>query len=143
MEKYILKSKNQGSFSFVYSYGSYIKILMKVVCMKSFDIKNKVSIIIPVYNEEENIDIIVQKIVELPIKNKEILFIDDGSTDNTLEKIHNNSKSNTDIKYISLSRNFGHQIALKVGFDYCSGDCAITMDGDMQHPPEVIIEMLE
>ena len=52
MEKYILKSKNQGSFSFVYSYGSYIKILMKVVCMKSFDIKNKVSIIIPVYNEE-------------------------------------------------------------------------------------------
>ena len=77
------------------------------------------------------------------IKNKEILFIDDGSTDNTLEKIHNNSKSNTDIKYISLSRNFGHQIALKVGFDYCSGDCAITMDGDMQHPPEVIIEMLE
>lgn len=106
--------------------------------MKSFDIKNKVSIIIPVYNEEENIDIIVQKIVELPIKNKEILFIDDGSTDNTLEKIHNNSKSNTDIKYISLSRNFGHQIALKVGFDYCSGDCAITMDGDMQHPPEVI-----
>lgn len=103
--------------------------------MKPFDIKNKISIIIPVYNEEENIDIIVQKIIELPIKNKEILFIDDGSTDNTLEKIYNNSKEHTEIKYISLSRNFGHQIALKVGFDHCNGDCAITMDGDMQHPP--------
>lgn len=71
------------------------------------------------------------------------MFIDDGSTDKTLSKIHQNCKKHSNISYISLSRNFGHQIALKVGFDHCSGDCTITMDGDMQHPPEIIIDMLE
>lgn len=65
--------------------------------MKISNIENKISIIIPVYNEEDNIDIISKKIHNLPIKNKEILFIDDGSTDKTLSKIHQNCKKHSNI----------------------------------------------
>lgn len=71
-----------------------------------------------------------------------ILFIDDGSIDGTLEKIKELSAANKPVYYASLARNFGHQNALKAGLDLTEGDCAIMMDGDMQHPTDLLPEMI-
>ena len=73
----------------------------------------------------------------------EVIFVDDGSTDNTLEIIERFSEENSKINYISLSRNFGHQMALKAGLDHADGDCVVSMDADMQHPPEIIERMIQ
>ncbi|HAF31095.1 MAG TPA: glycosyltransferase [Bacteroidales bacterium] len=102
-----------------------------------------VSIIIPCYNEESNIAQIYNSLLSY-IKdfNYEIFFIDDGSTDNTLENIKTINKSDKQVKFISFSRNFGHQNALKAGYDSAKGDCVICLDSDLQHPPELIPEMI-
>jgi len=103
-----------------------------------------VSIVIPVYNEEGNISLLMEKLEQvLADFSYEILFVDDGSSDGTLEKIKALRRSKPHLHYLSLSRNFGHQNALKAGLDQASGDCVITMDGDLQHPPAVIPMMLE
>lgn len=105
----------------------------------------KVSIIIPVFNEEGNIGILIQKISEVLNRcpNYEILFIDDGSTDVTLNVIREERKKDSRIRYLSFSRNFGHQNALRAGLDYATGDCVISIDGDLQHPPELIPRLIE
>lgn len=105
----------------------------------------KISIIIPVMNESGNIDKIVRKIESILCNeiNWELIFINDGSVDDTLGQIKKSTKRNDKIKYISFSRNFGHQNALRAGYDYADGDCVICMDGDMQHPPELIIQMID
>lgn len=116
---------------------------------------NTVDIIIPVYNESTNINQLVKKIEELQLPSCTIIFVDDGSSDDTLCEIKNlmvtrypasatveGATPGLSIKYISFSRNFGHQAALKAGFDHSTGVCAITMDGDLQHPPEFIPRML-
>ena len=100
-----------------------------------------ISVIIPCYNEEGNIQHIYAEIVRQLSKypSYELLFIDDGSTDLTLEKIKEIGTQNPAVvRYISLSRNFGHQNALKAGLDFAKGDCVISMDGDLQHPPEML-----
>lgn len=105
-----------------------------------------VYIISPVYNEQDNIEALNSAIVNimgnLPY-NYSLLFIDDGSTDNTLDKIKKIASGNAAVQYISLSRNFGHQSALKAGLDKAYGDCVISMDADMQHPADLIPAMLE
>ncbi len=103
-----------------------------------------VSLLIPVYNEEENILIFYEHVVEfITIFNRyEIVFIDDGSKDQTLQEIQNIQKLNSNVHYLSLSKNFGHQNALKAGLDFCRGDVVISMDGDLQHPPSLIPEMI-
>lgn len=105
----------------------------------------KISVVVPVYNEEENIHTLYEKLREVLSKrdNYEIIFVDDGSTDSTLSTIEKLNKKDAEVKYLSFSRNFGHQIALKAGLDHTSGDCVITMDGDLQHPPEYILPMLK
>lgn len=105
----------------------------------------KIRIIIPCHNEEQNVDILINRLgAVLSNYNYSILFIDDGSTDRTLSKICAHSLTNRRIKYISFSRSFGQQNALKAGYDFSLDvDAAITMDGDLQHPPESISEMLE
>jgi len=104
----------------------------------------KVSIVIPSYNEEDNIHALVDRLV--PILSRypayEILLVDDGSADNTLEIIQRLSEQNEKVKYLSFSRNFGHQMALKAGLDHATGDCVICMDADLQHPPELIDQMI-
>jgi len=101
-----------------------------------------ISVIIPVYNEEGNVRLIAEKILEqLHGENLEIIFVDDGSKDATLAELRELS-TNPAIRYLSFSRNFGHQNALKAGFDSAEGDCAITMDGDMQHPVELLPQMI-
>jgi dolichol-phosphate mannosyltransferase len=96
-------------------------------------------------NEEGNIEYISSKTIAIleNYTNYEIVFVDDGSTDNSLAVLKQLHEKNPQIKYISFSRNFGHQNALKAGLDYAQGDCVISMDGDMQHPPELIPDMIE
>ncbi|MGP8215783.1 MAG: glycosyltransferase family 2 protein [Bacteroidia bacterium] len=106
--------------------------------------KNMVSIIIPCYNEEDNIALLYRLINEqLQGYIYGLIFIDDGSTDNTLHVIRGLSEQNRAVKYLSFSRNFGHQNALKAGIDYANGDCVIMMDADLQHPPGIIPEMIK
>jgi dolichol-phosphate mannosyltransferase len=109
--------------------------------------KSLISIIIPVFNEEEGVEIITNKLIEvfaeLPKYDYEIICVDDGSDDGSLKVLEILNKNNSRIKYLSFSRNFGHQTALKAGLDIARGDCAITMDADMQHPPELIPELLK
>jgi dolichol-phosphate mannosyltransferase len=104
--------------------------------------KKFVSIVIPVYNEAGNLAPMMERLEKALGDDYlyEIIFVDDGSADDTLEKLKINSKEN--VFYISFSRNFGHQNALKAGLDYSKGDCVISLDGDLQHPPELIPEMI-
>ncbi len=104
----------------------------------------KINIIIPIFNEEENIEGIYNAIKKiLTDQNVEIIFVDDGSNDNSLKIINNLSIKNKDIKYIAFSRNFGHQIALTAGIDAADGDIIIMMDADFQHPVELLPKMLD
>lgn len=98
------------------------------------------SILIPVLNEQDNIQALYDEIHRHAknLAQKEIIFINDGSTDTTLEKIKILREGDKSVHYINFSRNFGHQNALKAGLDCCSGDIAISMDGDLQHPPSLI-----
>ncbi len=103
----------------------------------------KLSIIIPVFNEAENITPVLQDIrstVSVPF---EVIYVDDGSTDDTLSVISNLSQEDTNIKCVSLSRNFGHQNALMAGMQYAKGNYIITMDGDGQHPPFIITQIIK
>lgn len=104
-----------------------------------------VSIVIPCFNEEKGLHHFYEHLITcLPDKyNYEIILIDDGSIDDTLGTIKELVIRNKQVHYISFSRNFGHQNALKAGFDHAKGDCAICLDADLQHPPELIQLMLE
>ncbi len=105
----------------------------------------KISAIVPVYNEDSNIAVIAKEIIKYIGKkyDYEIIFIDDGSTDKSLSMIEALSKRNSKIKFLSFSRNFGHQVALKAGIDYSNSDCVIMIDADLQHPPQYIKQMLD
>jgi len=102
----------------------------------------KISIIIPAYNEEKNIPIIRERIESVFSSLKdylyEIIFVNDGSRDNTQKVLEDLSTRHKEVKYIELSRNFGHQAALKTGFEYTDANAIISMDADLQHPPEII-----
>lgn len=106
--------------------------------------KFMVSVIVPIFNEEGNIDNLTNKVVTILDKypKYELVFIDDGSTDKTMEIIRKHNKANNNVRYISFSRNFGHQNALRAGLDFATGDCVISMDGDMQHPPKLIPQLI-
>lgn len=117
-------------------------------------VKNKkISLILPVYQEEEVIHKFHSELCKVLKIMKhfsfEVIYIDDGSTDKTPEIIHeiNNEHNNSDpdirIILIILSRNFGHQYAISCGIDYCTGEAAIIMDSDLQHPPELIPVLIE
>ncbi|WP_223598678.1 glycosyltransferase family 2 protein [Chryseobacterium sp. GVT01B] len=107
----------------------------------------KISIVIPAYNEEGNVAMIHQKIKEvfdgLPNYDFEIIFVNDGSRDNTQQKLEELSNQYDEVKFIEFSRNFGHQPAVKAGMDSAQGNAVISMDGDLQHPPEIIPEMIQ
>jgi glycosyltransferase involved in cell wall biosynthesis len=104
------------------------------------------SIIVPCYNEEKALPFFRKEIdiFAKELKSKlEIIFINDGSRDNTLEVLLNWSSEDSKIKIISLSKNFGHQIAVTAGLDYAKGDAIVIIDADLQDPPEVIFEMVQ
>jgi len=117
------------------------RILLKTPRNRSFSL----SVVAPMYNEEENIDVFLSRLI--PILKKvtpdyNIICINDGSTDNTLEKLIENHKRNSTIEIINLSRNFGKEMALTAGLDYSQGDIVIPIDSDLQDPPELIEEMV-
>jgi len=102
-----------------------------------------ISIVVPCYNEEGNIEVLYNKITTcLPNKTIEFVFVDDNSNDSTLDIIENLAQKDNAIKFISFSRNFGHQNALKAGLDNATGDCVISMDADLQHPPELLQSLI-
>src|SRR5207253_2234747 len=93
------------------------------------------SIVIPVYNEEQNVPVLYKQlsaVLSSIDSDCEILFIDDGSNDNTVEVIKDLNKADRRVKAIVLSRNFGHQVALSAGLENARGDMVVTIDGDMQ-----------
>lgn len=105
-----------------------------------------VNIVVPVFNEEENLFELITQVQEVFVNlpySYSIMIVDDGSTDNTLEVLRGAAAADKRIRYVSLSRNFGHQNALKAGLDHSRGDCVITMDGDLQHPPTLIPTLLK
>ncbi len=108
--------------------------------------KLTVSIIIPVKEEAEGLEHLFSRLIpiveNLPTK-YELVFVNDGSTDNTLELLLQKQLEIPQIKSIDLSRNFGKEAALYAGFENCSGDAAISIDADLQDPPELITEMVE
>lgn len=102
-----------------------------------------VSIIIPSLNEEKNIPLIYSNLFRvLAQENFEVIFIDDGSRDGTADEIKKLAQKYAQVKGISFSRNFGHQAAIKAGLDYAEGECVISIDCDLEHPPEYISQML-
>lgn len=103
------------------------------------------SILIPVFNEQDNLQSIYDRLlaVIIPLNlDYELLFINDGSTDNSLAIIKGFESINKNVKFISFSRNFGHQIAISAGIDKCKGTKAVFIDADLQDPPELIVELL-
>jgi len=106
----------------------------------------KISILIPCYNEEKSLPLLYDKLVELLDEANydwEILFVNDGSKDNTLLIIKHLREKDKRVCYVDLSRNFGKEKAMLAGFDYVTGDCTVIMDADLQHPPQIIPKMLE
>jgi len=105
-----------------------------------------ISLVIPIYNEESLIDELIERSIKVLAEitdDFEILVVDDGSQDGTLEKLLQHRDKEKRIKILSLSRNFGHQAALTAGLEYVKGDYIAMMDGDLQDPPELIKEMYE
>ena len=109
--------------------------------------KKLISVIVPTYNQEYGINELFLRIIKnlKLIKDKysyEIIFVNDFSTDRSYEKLKKLASKRKQIKVINFSRNFGNQIAIAAGIDYCRGDLAIIIDDDLQDPPEVIIDLI-
>ena len=109
--------------------------------------KKLVTVLVPAYNEQEVIGLLYDRLKSLMEEqskyNFEILFVNDGSKDNTLKVIQDLRKNDSRICYVNLSRNFGKETAMMAGLDYSKGDCVIIIDADLQDPPELIPQMLE
>ena len=107
----------------------------------------KITIIIPAYNEEESLPPLYERLEKLMRSMDhyefEILFVNDGSKDNTINLIKEYREKDNRICYVDFSRNFGKEIAMIAGLDYATGDCVIFMDADLQDPPELIPELVK
>ncbi len=107
------------------------------------------SIVVPLFNEADNVDELLRRIgnvvrdLRVPPAAYELILVDDGSRDATLEKLLDTAHADPHVRVISLSRNFGHQIAATAGLDAARGDAVVLMDGDLQDPPELVEEFLE
>lgn len=105
-----------------------------------------ISIVTPVYNEEDNVVFFheeITKVMKTTGMDYELIYVNDGSKDRTDELIRALAEKDPHVRAITFARNFGHQTAITCGMDFARGDAVITMDGDMQHPPELIPLLLE
>ena len=105
----------------------------------------KLSIVVPVFNEQENIHEFYRRVTEVmaPLSyDYELLFIDDGSRDQSAAMIRELADKDPHVEGYLFSRNYGHQLALTCGLEHAKGDAVISMDGDLQHPPEMIPEQI-
>lgn len=106
--------------------------------------KGMISVIVPTFNEEGSVEVLFAEVKKSLGKEPfEILYINDGSSDGTLAALKKLAKKHKEAKYVSFSRNFGHQAALRAGLRYARGDAVISMDCDLQHPPELLPTLLE
>jgi len=105
-----------------------------------------VSVVVPIYNEEENIGAFhttVSKVMDTIQEAWEIVYVNDGSRDSSLELLLDIQKRDSRVIVVEFSRNFGHQAALTAGLQTAKGDCIMLMDGDFQDPPEVLPRLVE
>lgn len=109
--------------------------------------KRLISVVVPCYNEDQVLDIFYKAINEVTLKMKDVdfefVFVDDGSSDGTLQKVQALHQKDARVKFVSFSRNFGKEAALLAGLDYAKGDYVVTMDADLQDPPAMLPEMYE
>jgi len=107
----------------------------------------ELSLVIPTFNEEGNVQRLYNEILlvlkQLQISTYEVIFIDDGSSDQSLQHIEALRAQDTNVHYLQFSRNYGHQHALKAGLDHAKGAAVISLDADLQHPPALIADMVQ
>ena len=104
-----------------------------------------ISVVVPCYNEVGNIQALYDQLAPVlaTYPSHELVFVDDGSKDDTVRLIESLSQKDPSVKLLQLSRNFGHQAALKAGLDHAQGDCVISLDADLQHPPDLIPDLIK
>lgn len=110
------------------------------------DVTKKISAVVSVYNEEaalEDFYAAMVDVLEACPWDYEIIFVNDGSTDSSMEKLRLFAKENPKVKVVNFARNFGHEAAMIAGIDYAAGDGIVCMDADLQHPPDSIPEIIE
>lgn len=103
-----------------------------------------ISVVVPVHNEEGNLAVLHQRltgVLQGLAPEYEILFVNDGSQDRSLAILRELSKSDRHVRYLDLSRNFGHQVAVMAGLDHCQGKAVVIIDADLQDPPELIADL--
>jgi len=106
----------------------------------------QLSVVIPLKDEEASVDPLCARLADVLATitpRWEVILVDDGSVDDTYKRAVEIHRADARVKVLRLSRNFGHQVALSAGLDVAGGDAVVTMDGDLQHPPEVIPELVE
>lgn len=104
----------------------------------------ELSVIVPVFNEEGNIRLLfdrLKSVVDRLNVDVEYIFVNDGSSDTSMKLIKSIAAQNPSVRYIDFSRNFGHQVAVTAGLDYCSGKAIVIIDADLQDPPELIADL--
>jgi len=106
----------------------------------------EVSVVIPIYNEEKNIPTLYERLsavlVGLNLTSFEFVFVNDGSVDGSMALLKALAEKHKHVAYVNLSRNFGHQVAVTAGLDYCKGEKIVIIDADLQDPPELIADLL-
>ena len=105
-----------------------------------------VSFVVPIYNEEENVALLYQELQEVVVQGKlnaEFVFIDDGSSDDTLKNLKVAAQKDRRVKIVELRRNFGQTAAMSAGFDFAEGSIVVTMDGDLQNDPHEVPRMIQ
>lgn len=105
-----------------------------------------ISIVLPVYNEEQGIETTINTLENFAANQPqtfEFIFVDDGSTDKSVELISNQQAKHNNIRLVEFSRNFGHQLAITAGIRYTQGEAVVVMDADLQDPPAVIVDMID
>lgn len=109
--------------------------------------RETVSVVISAYNEGESVNELHKELgkvmKDLPLKDYELIFVDDGSKDDTYAKCQKLQAKDKHVKIVHLRRNFGHEVAMTAGMDYAKGDAVVFMDADLQHPPVYIKEMVK
>ena len=108
--------------------------------------KKKISVVVSVYNEEDSLSKFYDTtvgVLEGCYWDYELIFVNDGSADNSIGLLRGFAESNKKVKVVNFSRNFGHEAAMIAGVDYAMGDGIVCMDADLQHPPESIPEIIE
>jgi polyisoprenyl-phosphate glycosyltransferase len=104
------------------------------------------SVVIPAYNEERNLDLLHRRltdVLERSVDRHELIFVNDGSRDQTLAGLRSLAARDTRVRFLSFSRNFGHEVAVAAGMDRATGDAVVLIDADLQDPPELIADMLK